>query len=233
VLLEAERVSKTYKRDGAVFSAVSDASLRVGDGELVCVTGRSGSGKSTLLGIVAGLLPPTEGHVIFDGADITKLRDSRLSRLRGPQIGYIPQGHSLLASLSVIDNVRLPLYLGSRAARAGTGAAALLDKVGAGHLAAQYPAQLSGGELRRVSIARALLREPRLLIADEPTGDLDPDNAAAIFGLFEDIAREGAAILLVTHDPALVERCDRRYDMSGGELRASDVRSRQSGGVIC
>ncbi|MDR2357171.1 MAG: ABC transporter ATP-binding protein [Oscillospiraceae bacterium] len=223
MLLEAERVSKTYTRGGAEFYAVSDVSLSADAGELVCITGESGGGKSTLLGITAGLLPPTRGRVALDGVELTGLRDRELSRLRGTEIGCIPQGHSILANLSVIDNVRLPLYLGP-GVRAGARerAAELLDRVGAGHLAEQYPSHLSGGELRRVSIARALLRGPKLLVADEPMNDLDPDNAEVVFSLFEEIAREGTAILLVTHDHRFASRCDWHFVMSGGRLTAAD-----------
>jgi putative ABC transport system ATP-binding protein len=219
VLLEARDISKSYKRGQKDFWAVDKACLSMNTGDFVCITGASGSGKSTLVSMLAGLLPPTSGDAFFDGVKLASLGDAALSRLRNSEIGYIPQGHSILANFTVLDNVRLPFYLHKRGGDPAERAAALLGQVGILPLAGQYPAQLSGGELRRVSIARGLINAPKLLIADEPTGDLDPENAERIVALFSEIARAGTAVLVVTHSPEHLQYCTRHYAMSAGVLR--------------
>jgi putative ABC transport system ATP-binding protein len=174
-----------------------------------------------LLNIIAGLLKPDSGAVNLDGKSILTLSDLEASLLRNTQIGYVPQGQSLLANLTVLENVSLPQYLFKNDAdpeKIATQALALLEQVGIGHLAASYPKQLSGGELRRVSIARSLINKPGLVIADEPTGDLDSETTKGIMELFRRIAEEGAAVLLVTHELDTLEYGNRVYTMDGGKL---------------
>ncbi|MDR1972900.1 MAG: ABC transporter ATP-binding protein [Treponema sp.] len=224
MLLEIEGLTKEYKRNRLPFPAVKDAALSIGAGDFVYLTGRSGSGKTTLLSMAAGLLKPTAGTVSLEGKNIFTLNDGEISFLRNTKIGYIPQGLSLLPNLTVEDNVRLPLYLSGKLSgkdlpREGTKKArSLLEQVGIAHLAQAYPPQLSGGEQRRVSIARALINDPVLLIADEPTGDLDQETTAEIMRLFSDIAGKGAAVLLVTHEPETVPYGNRHYLMKAGTL---------------
>lgn len=218
-LLEAISLTKIYKRGGQDFAALSDVALAVDKGELLVITGPSGSGKSTLLNILAGLLPPTSGQVLLEGRELTTLGDTELSGIRNNQIGYIPQGSSVLPNLSVIDNVRLPYYLQKKAGSPTEKARSLLEQMGIGPLAHQYPAGLSGGELRRVSIARGLINSPRLLIADEPTGDLDPENSTEVMQRFKNISRQGTTVILVTHELSGVEYADRHFILKQGAIR--------------
>jgi putative ABC transport system ATP-binding protein len=166
----------------------------------------------------AGLLRPTMGTVLFEGNDIHRLNDKDLSFLRNEKIGYVPQGQTLLANFTVFDNVRIPWFLFKRDGDAEGRTFLLLEKVGLSHLAASYPRELSGGEMRRVSIARALVNQPRLLIADEPTGDLDADTTAEIMRLFSRIAHEGTAVLIVTHELDTLDYGNKTYSMTEGNL---------------
>ncbi|MDR3310917.1 MAG: ATP-binding cassette domain-containing protein [Oscillospiraceae bacterium] len=218
-MLNVQNLTKRYKRGDSSFAALDDVSLTLGGGEFAVISGHSGSGKSTLLNIIAGLLPADSGVVELDGKVITGLADNEISRIRNGQIGFIPQGHSVLANLTVLENICLPRWLYGNADGGGDYALSLLDGMGAANLAHQYPAQLSGGELRRVSVARALLGKPKLIIADEPTSDLDAGNAAAVMGLFAAAAKGGAAVLVVAHSEAGLDGVDcRRLQMSGGSL---------------
>jgi putative ABC transport system ATP-binding protein len=217
-LLELRELTKEYQRGGRSFNAVNRASLSVEPGDFISVIGRSGSGKTTLLNMGAGLLRPTEGTVLFEGNDIHRLKDRELSFLRNEKIGYVPQGQSLLSNFTVFDNVCIPWFLFKREGDVEGRAFILLEKVGISHLAASYPKELSGGEMRRVSIARALINEPRLLIADEPTGDLDTRTTAEIMDLFSRIAQEGTAVLIVTHELDTLRYGNKTYAMDGGTL---------------
>jgi putative ABC transport system ATP-binding protein len=218
MLLEINGLTKEYKRNNVTFPAVKDVSLSVAPKDFISIIGRSGSGKTTLLSMAAGLLKPTAGTVTLEGMDIFVLNDEESSFLRNTKIGYIPQGMSLLPNLTVLDNVRLPFYLSKREGDVSEKALSLLDQVGILHLAQDYPKQLSGGEQRRVSIARALVNEPVILIADEPTGDLDTETTIEIMKLFGLIAQKGMAILLVTHEPDTVSYGNRVYVMNAGTL---------------
>jgi putative ABC transport system ATP-binding protein len=218
MLLEINGLTKEYKRNNVPFPAVKDAALSMDAGDFVSIIGRSGSGKTTLLCMTAGLLKPTAGVVTLEGRNIFTLSDEESSFLRNAKIGYIPQGMSLLPNLRVVDNVRLPFYLSKREGDSAEKALSLLDQVGILHLARDYPKQLSGGEQRRVSIARALINDPVMLIADEPTGDLDTGTTAEIMELFSRIAQKGTAILLVTHEPDTVSYGNRVYIMDAGTL---------------
>ncbi|MDR1302737.1 MAG: ABC transporter ATP-binding protein [Treponema sp.] len=225
MILELCNLSKAYQRGNASFFAVQDVSLSLDAGDFVCIAGPSGSGKSTLLGIAAGLIAPTQGRVCFQGQDYGHLGDDALSALRNKSIGYVMQGQSLLPNFTVLQNVMLPYYVShvrKQSSKAEQGpierAALLLEQVGMLPLASQYPAELSGGELRRVAIARALLQSPGLVIADEPTGDLDEACTEEIMQLFSRLAQEGAALLVVTHDPVPFQYGNRRYFLQAGVM---------------
>jgi putative ABC transport system ATP-binding protein len=205
-------------RGDAPFLAVDDASISVERGEFVCIVGRSGSGKSTLLNMLAGLLTPDAGGVAFDGLAYDGMNDDAMSFLRNTRLGYIMQGYSALPNFTALQNVMVPSSLFKRDGDCSRRALELLELVGIRELASQYPSRLSGGELRRVSIARALLASPDLLLADEPTGDLDEETAADVVRLFADVAREGTAVLMVTHDAEAAGRADRRLTMRSGRL---------------
>ena len=217
-LLELRELSKEYRRGGRAFNAVNGVSLSVEPGDFISIIGRSGSGKTTLLNMGAGLLNPTRGTVFFEGKDIYTLRDKDISFLRNEKIGYVPQGQSLLSNFTVFDNVCIPWHLFRREGDIEGRAFILLEKVGISHLASSYPKELSGGEMRRAAIARALINEPRLLIADEPTGDLDARTTAEIMNLFKAISQEGTAVLIVTHELDTLDYGNKTYSMDAGNL---------------
>lgn len=223
MLLQIERLTKKYKSPRGDILAVNEAYLQIDYRELVCLTGRSGSGKSTLLSMIAGLTSPTSGSIRLEGKPIASLKDKALSRLRNSTIGYIPQGKSILKHLTVLDNVRLPYYLSNRPGDPTENALQLLERVGLSRYAKKLPTELSGGELRRVTIARALINQPKLILADEPTGDLDEQNALEILELFSAIAKSGTAILMVTHDKELVAYGTRHLSMSQGKLNEVSI----------
>jgi putative ABC transport system ATP-binding protein len=201
---------------------VDGATLSLDSGEFAVIKGHSGSGKSTLLGIIAGVIALDGGAVTFAGQDTAALSDSALSRLRNDKIGYIPQGHTVLANLTVIENVCLPHYIGARRDNPTPRALELLGRLGILPLARQYPSELSGGELRRLSIARSLLNAPELIIADEPVSDLDAEKAAEVWQLFAEAARGGTAVLAVTHSDSGLEGIGyRHFTMENGLLTGS------------
>lgn len=218
MVLEVSGLTKEYRRDGASFFAANNVNLQLSAGDFLCITGRSGSGKSTLLNLIAGLLRPTSGRIEIEGRDISFFNDEEASLYRNTKIGYIPQGQSVLANFTVLDNVRLPFYFFRRAGDAVEKAMLLLELTGIPHLAQMYPRQLSGGELRRVSIARALVNDPAVLIADEPTSDLDAQTTSEIMKLFARISQKGTAVLLVTHDSDAVHFGNRFFKMDSGIL---------------
>ena len=219
--VEARAVTKDYPRAGAsggALTAVRPLDLELGPGSLTVVTGRSGSGKSTLLSMLAGMLAPTSGAVILDGADLYSLDEKSRSRLRNAKIGLVPQGHTALRALSVLDNVLLPSVLYSRRRPPRQRAENLLEAVGIAELARVGPHELSGGELRRMAVARALLMEPGVVLADEPTAGLDEESTAAVLELLRQTAQEGAAVLVVTHEEGAARFADRVLTMDAGEL---------------
>ena len=215
---EFKELTKEYKRGKQPFNAVNHVSLSVEPGDFISIIGRSGSGKSTLLNMGAGLLHPTGGTVFFEERDIYGLNDKEISFLRNEQIGYVPQGQSLLSNFTVFDNVCIPWFLFKREGDVEGRAFTLLEKVGISHLAASYPKELSGGEMRRTALARALINKPQLLIADEPTSDLDVETTAEIMELFSRIAQEGTAVLIVTHELDTLNYGNKTYLMDAGNL---------------
>ena len=219
--LTARAVCKEFPRasgSGNRFTAVQPLDLEIASGHMIEITGRSGSGKSTLLNMLAGMLRPTSGNVLLDDRNLYGLEEKALSRLRNEQIGLIPQGHTALQSLTVLENVMLPAILYSKGAPPADRAEALLEEVGLAAMKDARPNELSGGELRRMAFARALLMRPGILLADEPTAGLDEENARAVLSLLRRAVDEGAAALLVTHEEEAARYADRVYVMDGGRL---------------
>lgn len=217
-MLQIKNVSKQYTRAGKNFAAVDNLSLNMQAGEFVSIIGRSGSGKTTLLNMIAGLLTPTSGEITFNGVNLFTLGDSAMARFRNCNIGYVPQGKSLLSNLTAVDNIRLPYYLTARKGGCLEKAHALLNEIGLGHLAESYPKSLSGGEMRRVAIARALINAPKLIIADEPTSDLDLETADEIIALLKRLNAQSTSILVVTHDLELARCGGRIIKIAAGRL---------------
>ncbi|MBV8032396.1 MAG: ABC transporter ATP-binding protein [Betaproteobacteria bacterium] len=197
---------------------LDDVSLELGAGEYVALVGESGIGKSTLLNAIAGLEPVDEGSIVFEGRELTRMSDDERTLLRRERFGFVFQAFHVLPHLTVGQNVALPLLLRNRSLETSKG---ILAAVGLAGREDSMPRELSGGELQRVAIARALVGEPRLLLADEPTGNLDPENARRVLGLLHDNARrQGCAVILATHSEAAASMCDRAYRLSAGGLAA-------------
>jgi lipoprotein-releasing system ATP-binding protein len=219
-LLELESVRKSYG-DGVTTEILHGIDLCIGEGELVALVGPSGSGKSTLLNLIGLLDQPTQGRIAIDGRAVENLDDHALTALRGEKLGFIFQSHHLLPGLTVIENVMLP----SAAARGGfqtsmqAPALALLDAMGLGRWAEAWPRQLSGGMQQRVAVARALMNEPPLVLADEPTGNLDTETSDQVFDLLrQQNADSSTAFLIVTHDWDLARRCERVIELVDGAV---------------
>jgi len=223
MVLEVKGLCKEYMRGSQPFYAVDHVDFSMDKGDFVSIIGRSGSGKSTMLNLIAGLLDPTEGTVTISGQCLSGLDDEALSAVRNTVLGYVPQGQTILSNLNVLDNVRLPFYFSKREGASTARAMELLERVGIGHLAESLPKELSGGELRRVSIARALMCSHDLLILDEPTGDLDPETTSEIMELLQSLAKQGTAILMVTHELDTTTYGNRTYVMDRGRLTPSKI----------
>jgi len=218
-IIEAQNLTKQVVSPEGPLTILDDVSFALAAGEACAIVGASGSGKSTLLGLLAGLDVPTRGRVLLDGADLGALDEDGRARLRAGRVGFIFQSFQLLAGLSALENVMLPLELaGKRDARAV--ARDVLGHVGLADRLTHYPSQLSGGEQQRVAIARAFGARPKILFADEPTGSLDQATGARVIELLFALNREQATTLvLVTHDEALAEYCKRRVRLDAGRLR--------------
>ena len=220
LLISAQGISKTYKgRRGSEreTAALLQNDIEVRSGQLCVIHGRSGSGKSTLLNILSGLLSPTDGTVRYDDCEIYSLGDRSLSRFRCEHTGYIPQGHAAVSTLTVRENILLPTAVfGDKDSlhRADI----LLKRLGLDKLADAYPNELSGGELRRLSIARALINSPDAVFADEPTNDLDDENSEFVFELLKETADSGTAVVVVTHESDVDKYADTVYHMKQGKL---------------
>jgi putative ABC transport system ATP-binding protein len=218
-MLKMQSLAKVYRTEMVETYALRQFDLEVKTGEFVAVTGPSGSGKTTFL-TIAGLLEAfTGGQYWLDGMDVSGLGDDERSRLRNQKIGFIFQAFNLIPDLNVIDNIEVPLrYRGLPAAERRRRAAEALARVGLSARARHYPAELSGGQQQRVAIARALAGEPRLLLADEPTGNLDSQMARSVMDLLEELHRDGATIVMVTHDMQLAARAQRNVHVMDGRV---------------
>lgn len=211
---------KAFVTGSGEIRAVDDVHLEVKPGEFILIFGRSGSGKSTFLGMLAGLIRPTSGEVRINNIDISTLSDDQISELRAKETGFIFQFSGLLPTVTVIENVMLPTIFCREGPGSRSRALKLLEKMGISDRADAYPRTLSSGEMKRVAIARALINGPSLLIADEPTGDLDVDTEYEIMELFRQLNREGTTIVMVTHNPDLTSYGTRTYRMDQGKLVA-------------
>jgi putative ABC transport system ATP-binding protein len=221
-MIEANKITKIFKAGASEVRAVDDASFEVNPGEFVLIFGRSGSGKSTLLGMLAGLIQPTSGSIRIRGRDIGTLSDNQISELRAKELGFVFQFSGLLPTVSVLENVMLPTLFWKEGADSRSRAADLIRKVGLSDRINAYPRTLSSGEMKRVAIARALMNDPSLLIADEPTGDLDAETEYEIMELFRKLNQEGMTIVMVTHNPDLVTYGTQTYTMDRGILSEQD-----------
>jgi putative ABC transport system ATP-binding protein len=219
-LIEVQNVSKAYRREALEIPVLRNISLRIAEGEFVAFMGPSGSGKTTLLNLIAGIDKPTEGKVLVAGTDLAELGESELAVWRSRNVGFIFQFYNLIPVLTAVENVELPLLLTplSKSARRGHAETALAV-VGLADRMQHYPRQLSGGQEQRVAIARAIATDPMILVADEPTGDLDKASAEEVLGLMERLNRElDKTILMVTHDPRAAERARSIRHLDKGEL---------------
>ena len=219
--LRAEKISRDFLRPSApqgFFMAVEETDFSLRAGALIAITGRSGSGKSTLLKMLAGLMEPGTGRVLLDDTDIYGLEEAELARLRNRQIGLAPQTLMALSSLTVQENVLLPCSLYGEAREAKPRAEQLMERLGIVHLRCADPTELSGGELRRLTLARALVRDSAVLLLDEPTGDLDDENTRLVLTLLREEAARGKAVLLVTHEREAADYADSLYRMEAGRL---------------
>jgi len=216
-MIRAESLTKEYLSGGQPLAVVKDITFEIGAGERVAIVGPSGSGKTTLLGLLAGLDRPTRGRVIVDGQDLTRLTEDALARFRAERIGFVFQSCHLIPTLTAMENVQVPLEL--RGEQAETRAGELLVRVGLGGREHHYPAQLSGGEQQRVALARAFCNRPRILFADEPTGNLDGATGARVVEIMMELNRElGTTTVLVTHDLELAKMARRIVRLADGAI---------------
>ena len=222
-MLVARELTKEYLSGGRPLAVLRDVSFDIAAGSFAAIVGPSGSGKTTLLGLLAGLDVATRGRVLLDGTDLSTLDEDARARLRGERVGFVFQSFQLIPTLTAVENVAVPLELrGERGA--ARRAAELLERVGLGGRGHHFPAQLSGGEQQRVAVARAFVNRPRVLFADEPTGNLDTATGARIVELLEALNREdGTTVVLVTHDLALAGRAERVIRLADGVV-VSDTR---------
>ncbi len=222
MVLKAEQISKKFSRISGntnIFYAVQKTDFVLPGGELTILEGSSGSGKTTLLNMMAGLLVPSEGKVTLDEIDIYSMDDKLLSKFRNDRYGIIPQGQTAVSTLTVLENVMLPGSIYGQDKGLMKKAEQLLERMGILNLKSVFPNELSGGEMRRMSIARALIRDPEVIFADEPTSDLDDGNTELVFDILRAIAGEGKAVMVVTHERNADKHADRMYRMNGGYLK--------------
>lgn len=215
-MLEARNITKSFGN----LTILKDISLKVEEKEIVAVTGPSGSGKTTLLQIIGTLDTPDTGKVLFDGTELTAMRDRELSKFRNSSLGFVFQMHQLLPEFTLLENVMMPALIASMPmSKARKAASALLEEVGLGHRLEHKPSQLSGGECQRGAVARAFMNGPRLILADEPTGNLDSANSKELIDLFLEMRhKHGTTFVIVTHDPSFASRCDRILHINDGKI---------------
>jgi len=224
-ILVAEELTKVYRRGASEVRAVDGVSLSVEAGEFMAIMGRSGSGKTTLLDLLGCLLCPTSGELAIDGRNVMGASDNELATIRRERIGFVFQEFNLIPTLTAIENVMLPLRYGPRHPNGRQEAAALLELVGLRERATHRPTELSGGEQQRVAIARALVNEPAVILADEPTGELDSATSETLMGTLRGLNRErGVTIIIVTHDAGIAGATDRVVRLSDGKVIADERR---------
>jgi putative ABC transport system ATP-binding protein len=224
-MIELHGITKTYTRPvGEPVHALRDVSLRIDRGEFVAIVGASGSGKSTLMNILGLLDRPTHGQYLFEDEDVAALRVNNQARVRNKRIGFVFQTFHLLPRTSALENVELPLLYSDRASIKGLGLRAL-EAVGLADRISHRPSELSGGQQQRVAIARALVNEPDLLLADEPTGNLDPQSAHDVMAIFQSLNRSGRTIVLVTHDASMAAHAQRIARLESGRIVSDEPMS--------
>lgn len=219
LLVDVNNVYKIFERGGRDFTALNDVNFSVNSGDFINIVGKSGSGKSTLLTILSAIQDPTKGDVRVLERKISEMTDDEKSHYRNEFVGYVPQTLGTLSTLNVIDNVRLPHFFMKREGDGIKRAEELLDMCGILHLKYEFPRNLSGGEVKRVLIARALMNEPKILLADEPTSDLDSATSSEIMEMLKKINDDGTTIIIVTHDDDLLKYGSRLLEMSDGKLK--------------
>lgn len=219
LLVDVNNVYKIFERGGRDFTALNDVNFSVNSGDFINIVGKSGSGKSTLLTILSAIQEPTKGGVRVLERKISEMTDDEKSHYRNEFVGYVPQTLGTLSTLNVIDNVRLPHFFMKREGDGIKRAEELLDMCGIIHLKYEFPRNLSGGEVKRVLIARALMNEPKILLADEPTSDLDSATSSEIMEMLKKINDNGTTIIIVTHDDDLLKYGSRLLEMSDGKLK--------------
>ncbi len=218
-VIRIEGLHKSYETSAGAFPALKDVSLQISSGEFVAIMGPSGSGKSTFMNILGCLDAPTTGRYLLDGRAVAQLNKDELAMLRNRTIGFVFQGFNLLPRMSLLENVGLPLiYCGVRREERNHRAHEMLAKVGLERYCDSMPNKISGGQQQRVAIARALINQPRLLLADEPTGNLDSHTSEEVMALFEELNREGITIVLVTHEPDIAQHAKRQVRFFDGRI---------------
>ena len=219
MLLKTKALSKSFARGKNSFFAVKDVDFSISASDFVFIVGRSGSGKTTFLNLISGILDPTQGLVFFEDEDILSMSDTAKSFYRNESIGFVPQSLAYLPNLSVFDNVRVPFFLFNRDGDSEGRALSLLELMDIAHLKNEMPQNLSGGEIKRMLIARALMNSPKLLIADEPTANLDKETSETVMNLIKSVNKLGTAVLIVTHDSEILDENSTIYKMDDGELK--------------
>ncbi len=214
-MIELQGIQKTYNMGKIEVSALRGIDMKIDRGEFVAIMGPSGSGKSTLLNIIGLLDSPTSGRIFIDGIDVSSLDEDKRADMRLKKLGFVFQFFSLLKELNAVENVALPMMMDDRK---GEQALPLLELVGIGNRATHFPSELSGGQQQRVAIARALVNKPAILLADEPTANLDTESSNQIVSLFRDLNKKGQTIIMVTHEPELGEKADRIIRIKDGKI---------------
>ena len=223
IILKAHNITRSYFEGKVQTDVLKNVNIDIYSDKLTAIIGKSGSGKSTLLHILGTLDTPTSGELIYKGEDLTKFSSNKKAEFRNQNLGFVYQFHHLLGDFSALENVMMPLLIGGISTKeAKERATSYLEKVGLSHRINYKPSEMSGGERQRVSIARALSNKPNIILADEPTGNLDAQNASDIFDLFMDLAKnEHVAVVMVTHDNGLAQKCDLVYQMKDGVINAN------------
>ena len=223
-IIEIDSINKIYKNEGFETNVLKGVSISVAEGDYVSIIGPSGSGKSTLMTILGCLNQATGGTYLLDGEEVGKLRDSELSRIRNEKIGFVFQAFHLLPGVSAFDNVMMPLiYCNKTPADAKERVKQVLIRVGLEHRMSHTPGQLSGGEQQRVTIARSLINDPKIILADEPTGNLDSKNGAEIMSAFDHLNAEGRTIIIITHNPTVSEHARRILTLRDGQIVSDEI----------
>jgi putative ABC transport system ATP-binding protein len=225
-MIRLQNIQRTYASDEVETTALADIDLHVAQGEFLAIMGPSGCGKSTLLNILGTVDRPTGGAYLFGDRDLATMNEAALAQMRAETLGFVFQSFNLIDELTIAENVELGLTYRKNGAGDRKGrVAAAMDRVGISHRARHFPHQLSGGQQQRAAIARAIVGNPKLILADEPTGNLDTENGAQVMGILESLNAEGATIVMVTHSPAHADAAARRIDMLDGRIVASVARA--------